>query len=83
VGVAIKIQARKLSVSLCVFRAPPTWDDQFYPNVKAEQMVAADVGENGGLTLNKDYIDFPKGRDHIKSGLKAGVVRQTSATRQS
>jgi hypothetical protein len=51
--------------------------------VKAEQMVAADVGENGGLTLNKDYIDFPKGRDHIKSGLKAGVVRQTSATRQS
>ena len=43
-----------------------TWDDQFYPNDEGGQMVMADVGENGGLTLNKDfYIDFPKGlRSH-------------------
>jgi selenium-binding protein 1 len=43
-----------------------TWDDQFYPNDEGGQMVMADVGENGGLTLNKDfYIDFPEGlRSH-------------------
>ena len=43
-----------------------TWDDQFYPDDEGGQMVMADVGENGGLTLNKDfYIDFPKGlRSH-------------------
>ena len=40
-----------------------TWDDQFYPDMtRAGQMVMADVGEGGGLTLNKDfYVEFPKG----------------------
>ena len=39
-----------------------TWDDQFYPNEEGGQMVMADVGENGGLTLNKDFfVDFPDG----------------------
>jgi selenium-binding protein 1 len=46
---------------------------QFYPNDEGSMMVAADVGENGVLTLNKDfYIDFPKACDHIKSGLIRG-----------
>jgi len=39
-----------------------TWDDQFYPNDEGGQMVMARVGDEGGLTLDKDfYIDFPKG----------------------
>ncbi|MEL7260841.1 MAG: selenium-binding protein SBP56-related protein [Pseudomonadota bacterium] len=43
-----------------------TWDDQFYPNDEGGQMVMANVGENGGLELDKDfYIDFPRGyRSH-------------------
>jgi hypothetical protein len=39
-----------------------TWDDQFYPDDEGGQMVMANVGENGGLELDKDfYIEFPKG----------------------
>jgi len=39
-----------------------TWDDQFYPGDEGGQMVMADVGADGGLTLNKDfYVDAPKG----------------------
>jgi selenium-binding protein 1 len=39
-----------------------TWDDQFYPDEEGGQMVMADVGKNGGLTLNKDfYVNFPPG----------------------
>lgn len=43
-----------------------TWDNQFYPNDEGGQMVMANVGENGGLTLDPDfYVDFPKGlRSH-------------------
>ena len=43
-----------------------TWDDQFYPDDEGGQMVMANVGKDGGLTLDKDfYIDFPKGyRSH-------------------
>ncbi|MCG6903679.1 MAG: selenium-binding family protein [Rhodobacter sp.] len=43
-----------------------TWDDQFYPGDRGAAMVCADVGENGGLTLNKDFwVDFPAGyRSH-------------------
>jgi selenium-binding protein 1 len=43
-----------------------TWDDQFYPDDEGGQMVMANVGENGGLELDKDfYIEFPKGyRSH-------------------
>jgi selenium-binding protein 1 len=36
-------------------------------------MVMADVGENGGLTLNKDfYIDFPKGLRSHQIRLESG-----------
>ncbi|MGI9409755.1 MAG: selenium-binding protein SBP56-related protein [Hyphomicrobiaceae bacterium] len=43
-----------------------TWDDQFYPDDRGAAMVMADVGDNGGLTLNKDFwVDFPEGyRSH-------------------
>jgi len=43
-----------------------TWDDQFYPGERGGAMVKADVGANGGLTLDKDYfVEFPKGyRSH-------------------
>jgi selenium-binding protein 1 len=43
-----------------------TWDDQFYPGERGAAMVMADVGENGGLTLNKDFwVEFPDGyRSH-------------------
>ena len=43
-----------------------SWDDQFYPDDEGGQMVVADVGENGGLTLNKDFfVQFPQGyRSH-------------------
>lgn len=43
-----------------------TWDDQFYPGERGAAMVMAEVGENGGLTLAKDFwVDFPEGyRSH-------------------
>ena len=43
-----------------------TWDDQFYPGERGGAMVKADVGENGGLTLDKDFfVEFPEGyRSH-------------------
>ena len=43
-----------------------TWDDQFYPGERGAAMVCADVGPDGGLTLNKDFwVEFPKGyRSH-------------------
>ena len=38
-----------------------TWDDQFYPHQEGGQMVMANVGENGGLTLDPNfYINFPE-----------------------
>ena len=38
-----------------------TWDDQFYPHHEGGQMVMANVGENGGLTLDPDfYVNFPE-----------------------
>ncbi|MGO7976251.1 selenium-binding protein SBP56-related protein, partial [Rhizobium ruizarguesonis] len=37
-----------------------TWDDQFYPYGIPSAMVKASVGENGGITLDKDfYVKFP------------------------
>ncbi|MBU2534185.1 MAG: selenium-binding family protein [Alphaproteobacteria bacterium] len=43
-----------------------TWDDQFYPDGVPAAMVKADVGENGGLTLDKEFfVEFPEGyRSH-------------------
>ena len=43
-----------------------TWDDQFYPDGVPAEMVKADVGKKGGLTLDKNfYVEFPKGyRSH-------------------
>ncbi|MEM9870688.1 MAG: selenium-binding protein SBP56-related protein [Pseudomonadota bacterium] len=43
-----------------------TWDDQFYPGERGAAMVMAHVGENGGLTLDKDFwTKFPEGyRSH-------------------
>ncbi len=43
-----------------------TWDDQFYPGDRGSAMVMAEAGENGGLTLDKNFwIEFPKGyRSH-------------------
>ena len=43
-----------------------TWDDQFYPEGVDGAMVVAEVGENGGITLVKDFwVEFPKGyRSH-------------------
>ena len=43
-----------------------TWDDQFYPDGVPGAMVKADVGENGGLTLDdKFWVEFPDGyRSH-------------------
>ncbi len=39
-----------------------TWDDQFYPGGIAGAMVKADVGENGGITLDdKLMVEFPEG----------------------
>jgi selenium-binding protein 1 len=50
-----------------------TWDDQFYPDAEGGQMVMADVGKNGGLTLNKDfYIEFPKGMRSHQIRLEGG-----------
>jgi selenium-binding protein 1 len=43
-----------------------TWDNQFYPDGVPGAMVKADVGANGGLTLDKAFwVDFPEGyRSH-------------------
>ena len=43
-----------------------TWDNQFYPDGVPGAMVKADVGANGGLTLDKAFwTDFPQGyRSH-------------------
>jgi selenium-binding protein 1 len=43
-----------------------TWDDQFYPGERGAAMVMANVGENGGLELDKDFwVEFPEGyRSH-------------------
>ena len=43
-----------------------TWDDQFYPDGVPGAMVKADVGADGGLTLDKDFwVEFPAGyRSH-------------------
>jgi methanethiol oxidase len=39
-----------------------TWDDQFYPGDRGAAMVKADVGPDGGLTLDPRFcVDFPKG----------------------
>lgn len=39
-----------------------TWDDQFFPGQEGGTMVKADVGENGGLTLDKSFfVAFPEG----------------------
>jgi len=39
-----------------------TWDDQFYPAGVPGAMVKADVGADGGLTLDKDFmVAFPEG----------------------
>jgi hypothetical protein len=42
------------------------WDNQFYPDGVPGAMVKADVGTNGGLTLDKAFwVEFPKGyRSH-------------------
>ena len=43
-----------------------TWDDQFYPGGGASAMVKADVGPDGGLTLDKNFrVEIPAGyRSH-------------------
>ena len=43
-----------------------SWDDQFYPDGVPAAMVKADVGENGGLTLDENFwVQFPEGyRSH-------------------
>ncbi len=39
-----------------------TWDDQFYPGERGAAMVKADVGLDGGLTLDeKFWVAFPEG----------------------
>jgi methanethiol oxidase len=39
-----------------------TWDNQFYPNGVPAAMVKADVGDDGGLTIDKDFdVTFPEG----------------------
>jgi selenium-binding protein 1 len=39
-----------------------TWDDQLYPAGVPAAMVKADVGADGGLTLDKDFwVEFPDG----------------------
>jgi methanethiol oxidase len=39
-----------------------TWDDQFYPEGVPAAMVKADVGADGGLTLDERFwVEFPKG----------------------
>ncbi len=39
-----------------------TWDDQFYPGERGGAMVKADVGAEGGLTLDPAFhVEFPKG----------------------
>ncbi len=39
-----------------------TWDDQFYPDGVPAAMVKADVGDNGGLTLDTSFcVEFPNG----------------------
>ncbi len=39
-----------------------SWDDQFYPGGVPAAMVKADVGADGGLTLDKSfYVEFPEG----------------------
>jgi selenium-binding protein 1 len=39
-----------------------TWDDQFYPAGVPGAMVKADVGADGGLTLDERFwVEFPQG----------------------
>jgi len=39
-----------------------TWDDQFYPGGVPGAMVKANVGPNGGLTLDEEFwVEFPEG----------------------
>ena len=39
-----------------------TWDDQFYPDGVPGAMVKADVGPDGGLTLDERFwVEFPEG----------------------
>jgi DNA-binding beta-propeller fold protein YncE len=62
-----------------------TWDDQFYPDDEGGQMVMANVGENGGMTL--DRISTSSSRKAIaatRSAWRAATVPPTvSATRPS
>ena len=43
-----------------------TWDDQFYPDGVPAAMVKADVGDDGGLTMDSNFwVEFPEGyRSH-------------------
>ena len=43
-----------------------TWDDQFYPDGVPAAMVKADVGDEGGLSLDANFwVEFPEGyRSH-------------------
>ena len=43
-----------------------TWDDQFYPDGVPAAMVKADVGDDGGITLDPNFwVEFPDGyRSH-------------------
>ena len=56
-----------------------TWDEQFYPDGVPGAMVKADVGANGGLTLDKDFcVEFPAGLPRrTRSGWKAATARPT------
>lgn len=39
-----------------------TWDDQFYPEGMPAAMVKADVGPDGGLTIDRNFnVEFPEG----------------------
>ncbi len=50
-----------------------TWDTQFYPNGVLNQMVMCNVGENGGLALDPDFIiEFEDGYHAHQIRLEGG-----------
>jgi hypothetical protein len=58
-----------------------TWHDPFYPDGVPGAMVKADVGANGGLTLDeKFWVEFPEGYPSVSVPYGAKVVRRRSST---
>ena len=57
-----------------------TWDDQFYPGGVPAAMVKADVGVDGGLTIDKRFTSsFPRATVRIRSASRAATAPPTAS----